>query len=488
MKDVIRYVKYPIETQNKIFNYLIENGKNTAIGSEFNFSEINSIDSFQKNLPIQKYENLKPYIERILKKKEKNVLWNTPVKWFAMSSGTTDDKSKYIPVTRESLRDCHYKGGRQMLSVYIDRHPETNFIFGKSLILGGSQQVNTIGNDIFTGDISSILITKRPFYIKYSCVPDLKTVLISDWEEKIEKLAKNTINENVTNMAGVPSWILVLLKYIENYTNKTIPEIWPNMEVFFHGGVSFTPYKEQYEKIIPIKNMNYWEVYNASEGFFGFQYSNNNKDMILILDNGIFYEFISSADWDKENPKVVPLEAVEIGINYAIVITTNGGLWRYQIGDTIEFTSKTPYLFKFTGRTKLFINAFGEELIIDNAEKALSIACKKNEAIVSEFTAAPIYIGDKNKGSHEWLIEFEKYPNDIKKFTRDLDNALKLVNSDYEAKRSHNLTMLMPQIITVKKGTFYNWLKSKNKLGGQNKVPSLSNDRKHIEDIKKFIL
>ncbi|MBN2893432.1 MAG: GH3 auxin-responsive promoter family protein [Bacteroidales bacterium] len=487
IKDIARFVRDPINVQQEVFDNLIKNGKETKFGEEYNFNNIRTIEDFQKNVPIHNYDDLKPYFERILQNNEQNVLWNTPVKWFAMSSGTTSDKSKYIPVTKEALESCHYKGGRQMLGIYVDRHPETNFIFGKSLVLGGSRQINTLSSDVFTGDISAILVSNLPFWAKYSRVPDQKTILIPDWEEKLAKLTEKSIKKNVTSIAGVPSWILILLKYIEEKTNRKIPEIWPNLEVFFHGGVSFLPYVEQYKKILNKPNMNYWENYNASEGFFGIQYNTNSKDMILLLDSGVFYEFIPPEEWDKEQPKAIPLADVETGINYAIVITSNAGLWRYQIGDTIEFTSKYPYLFKFTGRTKLFINAFGEELIIDNAENALQEACAKTNSIIAEYTAAPIFIGDNSAGAHEWIIEFEKFPSSFDEFAVSLDNALKSVNSDYEAKRSHNLTLRLPQIVGVEKGTFFRWLKSKNKIGGQNKVPRLSNDRKYVDEIKRFI-
>jgi len=421
-----------------------------------------------------------------LVKKEKNVLWNTPTNWFAMSSGTTGDKSKYIPVTKESLQDCHYKCGKQMLAIYLDRHPKSDFIFGKSLVLGGSRQINALSSDFFTGDISAILVSNLPYYAKYQRVPDQKTILIPDWEQKLAALTQKSITKNVTSIAGVPSWILILLKHIEEKTNRKIPEIWENLEVFFHGGVSFLPYEEQYKKIISKPDMNYWEVYNASEGFFGIQYDTQSKDMILLLDSGVFYEFLPQSEWNKENPKAITLEEVEIGQVYALVISTNAGLWRYQIGDTIEFTSKTPYLFKFSGRTKLFINAFGEELIIDNAEQALSETCKLTNSQISEYTAAPIYIADKSSGAHEWIIEFETSPTNIDEFAVILDNALKKVNSDYEAKRSYNLTLGLPKIVTVNKGTFYELMKSKNKLGGQNKLPRLSNDRKFVDEIKNL--
>ncbi len=487
VKDIKRFVKNPFIVQKEVFNYLLENGKQTMFGQEHNFGGIKSINDFQKNVPIRNYEALKPYIELIINGKQKNVLWNSPVNWFAMSSGTTNDKSKYIPVTKESLEDCHYKGGKQMLGIYMTRYPNSNFVFGKSLVLGGSRQINSINPNVYTGDISAIIVKNLPYYAQFARVPDKKTILLSDWEQKLNEMAQKTINQNVTSIAGVPSWILVLLKHIEKISGKKISDIWQNLEVFFHGGISFKPYEEQYKRIIDKPDMNYWEVYNASEGYFGIQYSKQSKDMILLLNSGIFYEFIPQEEWNAENPKAVPLNDVELGKNYSIVISTNAGLWRYQIGDTIEFTNKFPFLFKFTGRTKLFINAFGEELIIDNAENALSKTCLQTNAIINEYTAAPVFMKNDNTGAHEWIIEFEKLPEDLELFTKKLDENLKSINSDYEAKRSYNLTLRMPQIIAVEKGTFVNWLKNKNKLGGQNKVPRLSNDRKYVEELKMFL-
>ena len=483
-KEIDSFIKDPTFVQQSVFDYLINNGKQTLFGYQFNFNKIKNLDDFRNNVPIQRYENIKTFIEKILINKEKNVLWNSEVKWFAMSSGTTTDKSKYIPVTKDSLDLCHYKGGKQMLALYLYNYPNAKFLTGKSLVLGGSQQINSIGSGIYTGDISAVLVSNLPYFARFSRTPTTDIILLSDWEEKIEKITNYSIKNNVTSMAGVPSWILVLMKYIVEKTGKPINEVWPNLEVFFHGGVCFTPYIEQYKAMIQSDRMTYWETYNASEGFFGIQYSKSSKDMLLMLDNGVYYEFLPMSEWESTEPKSLTLSEIEIGKNYALIISTNGGLWRYLIGDTIEFTSTTPYLFKITGRTKHFINAFGEELIIDNAENALKIACNKTNSTISEYTAAPIYFSLNNNGAHEWIIEFEKSPFDLKEFTIELDNALKSVNSDYEAKRSYNLSLGMPQIIEVPKGTFYNWLKTKGKLGGQNKVPRLSNDRKYIEELK----
>lgn len=485
-KEVDRFINHPIGTQENILNYLLKNGSQTIIGQEYNFSDIRNKDDFRKRLPVFHYEDLRPYLDKIIIDKKQNVLWNKPVKWFAMSSGTTEDKSKYIPVTKESLTDGHYKCGEQMLSIYGRANDRAKFFFGKTLVLGGSKQINNIGDGIFTGDISAILIKNLYFWAKRSRTPE-SISLLPDWEVKLQALADYTIKNDVRAFMGVPSWLLVLLKKIKNDTGRELTDIWPNLEVFFHGGVSFTPFEEQYKKIIPKADMWYWETYNASEGFFGVQYTNESKDMLLMLDSGIYYEFIPMSEWDKENPDTLTLDEVRTGQNYAIVITTNGGLWRYVIGDTVEFTSTSPYLFRITGRTKNFINAFGEELIIDNAEKALSEACKATGASITEYTAAPVYFGDNNTGAHEWLIEFEAKPNDLNTFIQVLDDSLKKANSDYEAKRSYNLSLGVPIVKSLPKGTFNEWMKSIGKLGGQNKVPRLANNRDYIDRLSSFL-
>ena len=488
MKNVNRYITRGEQIQYEIFKNLIAHGQKTAFGKQFNFGKVVTQDDFRKTVPISDYENLKPYIERIVSGKEQNVLWDTPVRWIAMSSGTTSDKSKYIPVTREALHQCHYRAGKEMLALYFNSFPNSKILSGKTLVLGGSRQINALGDGIFTGDISAVLVSNLPFWANYSRTPDRKTILLPDWEEKLEKLAAKSIPANVVAMAGVPSWLMVLLKHIVQKTGKPVLETWQNFEVFFHGGVSFTPYHEQYKKMLPSPNVNYWETYNASEGFFGVQFSPENKDLLLLLDCGIYYEFLPVDEWDKENPQTVMLQDVEVGKNYAMIISTNGGLWRYKIGDTVEFTSKSPYLFKITGRTKHFMNAFGEEIVIDNAEAALAKACAETNAVISDYTAAPVYFGENNNGAHEWLIEFETQPSSLEKFTEILDNTLKQVNSDYEAKRSYNLSLGMPKVVAVPQGTFFNWLKSKGKLGGQNKVPRLSNNRNYVDEIKIMLL
>jgi len=485
-REVDSFITDPVGVQEKILENLLNRAKNTYIGAQFNYSSIRNKDDFRKNVPVFHYEDLRPYLDKIIIEKLQNILWDKPVKWFAMSSGTTEDKSKYIPVTAESLTKGHYKCGEQMLAIYGKSNPAAKFFLGKTLVLGGSQQINSIGDGIYTGDISAVLTKNLLLWARYSRTPE-KITLLPDWEDKLRALTDYSLKHDIRAFMGVPSWLLILLKKIKDETGRELTDLWPNLEVFFHGGVSFTPFEEQYKKIIPKDNMYYWETYNASEGFFGVQYSNDSKDMLLMLNHNTYYEFIPMSEWGAENPRTLTLDEVETGQNYAIVITTNGGLWRYMIGDTVEFSSTKPYLFKITGRTKNFINAFGEELIIDNAEKALKEVCLKTNSQIAEYTAAPIYFGDNNTGSHEWLIEFEKEPTDLNKFTEELDNALKRVNSDYEAKRSYNLSLQQPVVRVLPKGSFYRWQESVNRLGGQNKVPRLSNNRDYVDRILNFL-
>ncbi|NDV80242.1 GH3 auxin-responsive promoter family protein [Dysgonomonas sp. 511] len=485
-REIDRFINNPVATQEKILAYLLKNGSQTFIGQQYRFATLGNKDDFRKSLPIFHYEDLRPYLDKILKDKQQNVLWNKPVEWFAMSSGTTEDKSKYIPVTRESLTHGHYKCGEQMLAIYGHNNDRAKFFFGKTLVLGGSKQINNIGGGVFTGDISAILIKNLYFWAKRSRTPE-SISLLPDWEVKLQALADYAVKNDVRAFMGVPSWLLVLLKKIKADTGRELTDIWPNLEAFFHGGVSFTPFEEQYRKIIRKPDMWYWETYNASEGFFGVQYAKDSKDMLLMLDNNIYYEFVPSNEWDSPNPKTLTLEEVETGKNYALLISTNGGLWRYMIGDTIQFTSTNPYLFRITGRTKNFINAFGEEVIIDNAEKALGEACKATGAQITDYTAAPVYFGDDSTGAHEWLIEFSVEPDDMDTFIRSLDDNLKMVNSDYEAKRSYNLSLGLPLVKSLPEGTFNQFLKLLGKLGGQNKVPRLSNNRDYIDKLLAFI-
>lgn len=485
-KPVEKFLENPIGTQQNTLQYLLEHGRESLYGVEHGFGNIKNEADFRAKVPLLAYEDLRPYLDKIIVDKQANVLWDTPVKWFAMSSGTTEDKSKYIPVTRESLYHGNYRAGYHMLGLYAVNHPHTSFILGKTLVMGGSQQENRIGDGIYTGDISAILMKNLPRPVKRRRTPE-SIALLPDWEKKLQKLTEYAIQTDIRALLGVPSWMLVLLKKITEETGKSIPELWPNIEVFFHGGVSFLPFQEQYEKIIPSDRMRYWETYNASEGFFGVQYSPAAKDLLLLLDNEVYYEFIPMDQWDNEQPETVPLEGVETGKQYAVVITTSGGLWRYKLGDTIQFTSTHPYLFKITGRTKQFINAFGEELIIDNADRAIDEACRSTGAKVTEYTAAPVYFDDNHNGAHEWLIEFETAPADPDRFVHLLDENLKKLNSDYEAKRSYNLSLALPLVRVMEPGTFYSWMKQREKMGGQNKVPKLSNDRKHVESILEFI-
>ena len=476
------FLKYPNDVQNELLFKLLFKAKNTEIGLNHKFDTINSYADFVKNVPIQQYESIQPLIERT-RKGEQNVFWPTPINWFAKSSGTTNAKSKYIPVSDEAIEDCHFKGGKDMLCLYINNNPEAQLFVGKSLRLGGSSSVYEDNNAHF-GDLSAIIIENLPFWADFSSAPKQETALISEWETKMDAIVAETIDEDITSLVGVPSWMLVLLNRVLEKTGKSnILEVWPNLEVYFHGGVNFNPYREQFKKIIPKKSFKYFETYNASEGFFALQDENDSLDMLLMLDYGIFYEFIPMNHFEDENSKTIPLSKVQLNVNYALVITTNAGLWRYLIGDTIKFTSLEPHRIRITGRTKHFINVFGEELIIDNVETALTKACLKTNCEVSEFTVAPIFMNGNKSGGHEWIIEFKKHPENIDYFTEILDNAIKAINSDYEAKRYNNLTLALPKINVAREGVFYDWLKQKGKLGGQHKVPRLSNSRNYLEEL-----
>lgn len=480
------FIKYPVDVQNELLQKLIYEAKDTEWGKNHDYKSIENHNDYKARVPLQDYESLKNDIFRI-RNGEQNILWPTEIKWFAKSSGTVSGESKFIPVSKESLEDCHYKGGKDLLAIYHHNHEESKLILGKTLVVGGSSQLNEFNNSSYFGDLSAIIMKNFPFWVEQRRVPTLEIALMAEWEQKIEKMAQSTINEDVSNISGVPSWTLILLKKIlEISDKKSIKDVWPNLELYMHGGVNFLPYKEQFDDLLKGCSVNYYENYNASEGFFGLQDQNNSTEMLLMLDYGIFYEFISMAEFGNENPKTITLEEVQLGVNYAIVISTNAGLWRYVIGDTIKFTSLNPFRIKVTGRTKHFINAFGEELIIENVEMALDIASKRTSSAIIDFTVAPVYLNGNNKGKHQWLIEFEKPPVSIDYFIEVLDNALKMLNSDYEAKRHKNLILDFPEIIVVQKNTFYNWLKNNNKLGGQHKVPRLSNDRKIVEEVLKM--
>lgn len=475
--------KYPAEVQFDTLMGLLEKAKDTEYGRLYGFDSIKSFEDFQRRIPILDYEGFKPYIDR-LRQGEENLLWPNEIKWFAKSSGTTQNKSKFIPVSFDALEDCHFRGGRDIIAIYTDFHPNNNLLSGKGLTLGGSHQIDNFSMKSYYGDLSAILIENQPWWADFIRTPSQKVALIPDWEEKLEMITHETLKENVTSIAGVPSWNLVMIKHLLDYTGKSnLLEIWPNLELFMHGGVSFTPYREQFKQIIPSPNMNYLEAYNASEGFFALQDNPNSDDMLLMLDYGIFYEFIPVEDMALEKPRVLTVADVEVGKNYAMVISTNSGLWRYLIGDTITFTSKAPHKIKITGRTRHFINVFGEEVIVDNAENALKIACDRTGAQIREYTAAPIYMDRSQTGSHEWIIEFEVEPADLNTFTIELDSALCAINSDYEAKRYKSVTLKMPIVRSVAKQTYFEWMRQRGKLGGQNKVPRLSNTREYVEQL-----
>jgi hypothetical protein len=476
------FLKYPIDVQEELLLKLVATAKRTEFGEEHHFSSIKNYKDFTNKVPIQRYESIEPLIERC-RKGEQNLFWATPIKWFAKSSGTTNSKSKFIPVSDEALEYCHMKAGKDMLCLYINNNEETQLFTGKGLKLGGSSEIYEDNNSSF-GDLSAIITENLPFWVDYSTAPSQEVTLMAEWETKMEAIIDETIDENITSLIGVPSWMLVLLNRVLERTGKdNILEVWPNLEVYFHGGVNFNPYREQYKKLIPKKDFQYYEIYNASEGFFAIQDKNGSKELLLMLDYGIFYEFIPMTEYKGESSKAIPLSEVKKNIDYALIITTNSGLWRYLIGDTIRFTSLDPYRIKITGRTKHHINVFGEELIIENAEDALRLACEKTNANIKEYTVGPIFMEGKKNGGHQWIIEFKDAPKSMDYFTEILDNALKSINSDYEAKRYNSMALAMPKIHVAKEGLFYNWLKKKGKLGGQHKIPRLSNSRDFVEEL-----
>ncbi len=475
--------KYPFDIQQETLTKLLEKAADTEWGKKFEFTSINTIDEFQRRLPVQSYEEVKVYIQR-LRDGDYNLLWPGEIKWFAKSSGTTNDKSKFIPVSRESLEDCHFRGGRDNLAIYMQNNPDSKIFSGKGLTLGGSHKIDNYSTQSYYGDLSAILIENLPFWTEFIRTPSQEVALLDNWEEKLDKITRETIDENVTNIAGVPSWNLVMIKHILGFTGKhNLLEVWPNLELFVHGGVNFTPYKEQFRRLIPSENMHYQEAYNASEGFFAIQDNPVEHDMLLMLDYGIFYEFIPLEQIDLPHPEVHTVGNVQKNRNYAMVISTNSGLWRYLIGDTVRFTSLYPHKIIISGRTKHFMNAFGEEVIIDNADNALRIACEKTGAVILDYSAAPIYMSNNKKGAHEWLIEFTTEPENLDYFTTVLDHALMSLNSDYEAKRFKDITLDSPQVRSIKRGVFYTWLERKGKLGGQNKVPRLFNDRRYVDEL-----
>ena len=482
-----QWLQNPVAVQREVLQHLVTSAQYTEFGRKYGFSKIFSIKEFKKAIPIHEYDDLKPYIQRIMSG-EQNILWNTPINWFAKSSGTTSDKSKFIPVSDESLEDGHYKGAKDVVTMYYASNPDSDLLTGKGLVIGGSHTISQINDDAHYGDLSAVLLQNSPFWGHWIRTPELNIALLDEWENKIEMLAQNTINENVTSISGVPTWTLVLIKRILEITGKNnLTEVWPSLELYIHGGVSFVPYREQLNKLIG-KKINYLDMYNASEGFFAAQADPGDDGMLLFLDHGIFMEFMPVEEYGKEEPETIGLRDVEIGKNYALVINTNGGLWRYLLGDTIQFTSLIPFRIKVTGRLKHYMNAFGEEVIVDNTDKAISIASEKTGAVVNDYTAAPVYFSENNNGAHEWLIEFDKEPENMNRFVYELDSALKNVNSDYEAKRHKDIALRMPFVKSLPKGLFTEWLRSKGKLGGQHKVPRLSNERNYIEEILALLV
>lgn len=481
------FIKYPLDVQEEWFHTLISSAENTEWGRRYDYKSILCLQQFTERVPIQDYDTLKPYIERMLNG-DQNVLWPSEIKWFAKSSGTTNDRSKFIPVSEESLEECHYKCGKDMLSIYCNNRPETQMFTGKGLVLGGSHQINQLSEDSYYGDLSAVLIKNLPLWAEFHRTPNMSIALMDDYETKMDKMAEATIQENVTSISGVPTWTIVLAKKILEITGKkNLLEVWPNLELYVHGAVNFNPYRAQFKELIPSDDMYYLETYNASEGFFGIQDQANSEEMLLMLDYGIFYEFLPVERLKDEQPKTIQLDGIVLHKNYALIISTNGGLWRYMIGDTIQFTSLSPFRIKITGRTRHFINAFGEELIIDNAEQALTVACNATGAEIKDYTACPVYFKENEPGTHEWLIEFSKQPESFDTFKQILDTTLREVNSDYDAKRFKDMAMKPPIVHNVPANTFYNWLKMKGKLGGQHKVPRLANERKYVDEILKTI-
>ena len=476
------FLKYPHEVQEELLFSLIKSAEATQIGKKYDFSSVKNYTTFSERVPIASYEELEPLIE-LTRKGEQNVFWHSNIKWFAKSSGTTNAKSKFIPVSAEALENCHYKASKDLLCLFLNNNEDSQLFTGKSLRLGGSKQLYE-DNNTFFGDLSAILIDNMPIWAEFSSTPSSKISLMGDWETKLPAIINETVNENVTSLAGVPSWMLVLLqKALETTGKSNLLEVWPNAEVYFHGGVSFEPYKEQYKKLFPKDSFKYYEIYNASEGFFAIQDQNGSDELLLMLDYGIFYEFIPMDTFGTLNQRVIRLNQVELHKNYALVITTNSGLWRYLIGDTIRFTSLNPYRIKVTGRTKHHINVFGEELMVENTDTALAKTCKTFNCEMVDYTVAPIFMTNNQKGAHEWMVEFKNPPEDIAKFTQALDENIQALNSDYEAKRYNNMTLNPLVLHVARPHLFYDWLKQQDKLGGQHKVPRLSNERTYLEQL-----
>ncbi len=483
LEAVEAYKKNPLEIQRRVFNSLILRAKNTEWGKKYNYNEIKSFKNFIDTVPVNNYESLEPYIKRLISG-ETNLLWPGKTKNFAKSSGTTSSKSKFIPVTKEALKECHFQAGKDMLAMYFKQRPNSKFFIGSSFSLGGSRQNQELGKDKFIGDVSALIMNKLPVWAQARRVPRLKVACMSEWEEKLQKISEIIIKKNIISLSGVPSWMLVLSRKILDMTGTdNLLEVWPNLELFIHGGVNFSPYKEQFKKIIPTDIVDYLEAYNASEGFFAFQDDLNRNDMLLSLDSGVFYEFMSLEELDKDKPQTLMIDQVELDVNYALIISTNAGLWRYAVGDTIKFTSLYPHRIVVSGRVKSFINAFGEELIVENADKAMEETCKQLNTVIKDYTAAPVYMTNNTQGAHQWIIEFEKAPQDVENFAEVLDSELKKVNSDYEAKRYKDKVLTRLKLVVARDNLFYDWLEKQNRLGGQCKVPRLSNNRKIVDEL-----
>lgn len=485
LAQIERFKTNPVAVQRETLADLVRKAGDTEYGKLYGFDSIWTREQYRERLPVIQYDEVAPYSERMMKG-EQNLLWPTPVTWFAKSSGTTAARSKFIPVSEEILKGSQFQGGKDVIAIFNHLYPDSPVFKGKTLALGGSSEVRKDNNNCRYGDLSAIMISNTPFWANLKKTPDQSVMLMSDWEEKLERICDTTLNEDVRSLAGVPSWFLSLInRILERAQKSNLHEVWPNLELFIHGGISFTPYREQYRRLLPDPKMKYMETYNASEGFFGIQDDPDDPSMLLMLDYGIYYEFMPLEELGKERPRTLLLEEVEKGVNYALIISTCGGLWRYLIGDTVMFTSTSPYKFKITGRTKLFINAFGEELIIDNAIEALKRTCERTGVNVVNFTAAPVFMEDGHKGAHEWMVEFETPPANAEEFADILDKELQSVNSDYEAKRMLSLQRLILHV--ARPGLFNDWLKQKGKLGGQNKVPQLWNDRTHIEELLRLM-
>lgn len=483
--QIDHFKAHPEEVQLTNLRYLLRQARNTEYGRKYDFASINSVREFRQRVPLISYEDLLPYISRMLKG-EQNILWPTPVKCFAKSSGTTGDSRKLVPVSRESLINSHFQGGRDMLAIYVQNYPDTTLFQGKNLSIGGNQESKTsnVDPDVYIGNISAIVMKYLPFWAQYKRTPGLSVTMMESWEEKINKMAAITPLQNVTSMAGSPMWLILLLQKIFNEKKVNyLQDVWPNLEVFFHGSVSFLPYKPLFDLMDKDGSMRYQEVYNATEGFFGLQDRQDDPSLLLMLNYQIFYEFIAEEDFHCDQPVTKTLEEVELNKNYSMVISTSSGLWRYKIGDTVRFTEKTPYRFIISGRTKNCINIFGEDLFVEHAEKAMLAACTNTGAILENFSAAPRFYDNKTKGCHEWVVEFIKEPENLKAFSNYLDLELCRLNEDYKSKRSGNSAITEPVVHSVPGGTFYQWLKRNQKLGGQHKIPRLSNKRDLIEDL-----